>query len=76
MADNTEVQDTEVQVERSAPERMSIRDALQQQFEKPEDTQNEAEPEAEAQEENQEVQDELYRKAMEMSEGNIDDDIF
>lgn len=57
MADNTEVQDTEVQVERSAPERMSIRDALQQQFEKPEDTQNEAEPEAEAQEENQEVQD-------------------
>ncbi len=57
MADNTEIQDTEVQVERSAPERMSIRDALQQQFEKPEDTQNEAEPEAEAQEENQEVQD-------------------
>lgn len=56
MADNTEVQDTEVQVERSAPERMSIRDALQQQFDKPEDTQNEAEPEAEAQEENQEVQ--------------------
>jgi hypothetical protein len=29
MADNTEVQDTEVQVERSAPERMSIRDAEQ-----------------------------------------------
>ena len=57
MADNTEIQDTEVQVERSAPERMSIRDALQQQFDKPEDTQNEAEPEAEAQEENQEVQD-------------------
>ncbi len=57
MADNTEVQDTEVQVERSAPERMSIRDALQQQFEKPEDTQNEAATKTEAQEENQEVQD-------------------
>lgn len=58
MADNTQdIQDTEVQTERSAQERLSIRDALQQQFEKPENTQNEAATKTEAQEENQEVQD-------------------
>jgi hypothetical protein len=48
MNDNTQdIETTEVQSDRSAQERLSIRDALEQQFEKPENTQNGAEAKAE-----------------------------
>ena len=48
MTDNTqEIEATEVQSDRSAQERLSIRDALEQQFEKPENAQNGAEAKAE-----------------------------
>jgi hypothetical protein len=48
MTDNTQdIEATEVQSDRSAQERLSIRDALEQQFEKPENAQNGAEAKAE-----------------------------
>lgn len=48
MTDNTQdIEATEVQLDRSAQERLSIRDALEQQFEKPENAQNGAEAKAE-----------------------------
>lgn len=48
MTDNSQdIETTEVQSDRSAQERLSIRDALEQQFEKPENAQNGAEAKAE-----------------------------
>jgi hypothetical protein len=50
MTDNSQdIETTEVQSDRSAQERLSIRDALEQQFEKPENTQNGAEAKTETQ---------------------------
>jgi len=58
MADNTQdIDATEVQSDRSAQERLSIRDALQQQFDQPKQAENEIEAETEAQEEDQNVSD-------------------
>lgn len=58
MADNTQdIDATEVQSDRSAQERLSIRDALQQQFDQPKQAENEIEAETETQEEDQNVND-------------------
>jgi hypothetical protein len=53
MANTDDTQTTEVQVDKSAPEKLSIRDALQQRFEEVADTQNEIEANEEAIPENQ-----------------------
>jgi len=64
MADNTQdIDATEVQSDRSAQERLSIRDALQQQFDQPKQAENEIEAETEAQEKDQNVSDSVPNTA-------------
>jgi hypothetical protein len=53
MANTDDTQTTEVQADKSAPEKLSIRDALQQRFEEVADTQNEIEANEEAIPENE-----------------------
>lgn len=53
MANNEDTQATEVQAEKAAPEKLSIRDALQQRFEEAADTENEVEANEEAEPESE-----------------------
>jgi hypothetical protein len=53
MANNEDTQATEVQAEKAAPEKLSIRDALQQRFEEAADTESEVEANEEAEPESE-----------------------
>lgn len=53
---NQEIESTEVQPERSAPERLSIRESLQQQLDNTEDSQDETESQTETSQENEQVE--------------------